>query len=234
MTLTMVFKIFQTNLNLVWNFQDIDNGHQNFPNQSEFGLESASCKISFYLSKPNWNWFGKSYAIFGCNVSKPNWIWFGKGHWIKCSSFAYTQANSECCLGVYQARKPYDVRDVIEQYSQGHLNMMVGVDELQIKFWGFYLSDLLDTSTLSSRVVIQVRIKELQRRLDQTLGKPGTYHHGVGEQFTFQIKEHTSVVFDLIITICLSLLLFLKPIILPSGGQLLIIINYYQLLPSGG
>ena len=58
---------FQTKLNLVWNFQDIDNGHQNFPNQSEFGLESASCKISFYLSKPNW-------------------IWFGKGHWIKCSS----------------------------------------------------------------------------------------------------------------------------------------------------
>ncbi|XP_052086663.1 potassium voltage-gated channel subfamily KQT member 1-like isoform X2 [Mytilus californianus] len=44
-----------------------------------------------------------------------------------------------------QARKPYDVRDVIEQYSQGHLNMMV-------------------------------RIKELQRRLDQTLGKPGVLY----------------------------------------------------------
>ncbi|XP_033004123.1 potassium voltage-gated channel subfamily KQT member 1-like isoform X2 [Lacerta agilis] len=43
-----------------------------------------------------------------------------------------------------QARKPYDVRDVIEQYSQGHLNMMV-------------------------------RIKELQRRLDHSLGKPGLF-----------------------------------------------------------
>ncbi|XP_058719387.1 potassium voltage-gated channel subfamily KQT member 1-like [Poecile atricapillus] len=43
-----------------------------------------------------------------------------------------------------QARKPYEVCDVIEQYSQGHLNMMV-------------------------------HIKELQRRLDQYLRKPGLF-----------------------------------------------------------
>ncbi|CAB1323408.1 unnamed protein product [Coregonus sp. 'balchen'] len=46
--------------------------------------------------------------------------------------------------GSGQARKPYDVRDVMEQYNQGHLTMMV-------------------------------RIKELQRRLDHTLGKPGMF-----------------------------------------------------------
>ncbi|XP_075256229.1 potassium voltage-gated channel subfamily KQT member 1-like isoform X2 [Convolutriloba macropyga] len=39
-------------------------------------------------------------------------------------------------------RQPYDVRDVMEQYSQGHISMMV-------------------------------RIKELQRRLDQNLGRTG-------------------------------------------------------------
>ncbi|XP_062859188.1 potassium voltage-gated channel subfamily KQT member 1 [Trichomycterus rosablanca] len=53
-----------------------------------------------------------------------------------------------------QARKPYDVRDVIEQYSQGHLNMMV-------------------------------RIKELQRRLDHVLGKPGMFlpEKGVDKEY---------------------------------------------------
>ncbi|KAK5612658.1 Potassium voltage-gated channel subfamily KQT member 1 [Crenichthys baileyi] len=61
------------------------------------------------------------------------------------------------CVDPQQARKPYDVRDVIEQYSQGHLNMMV-------------------------------RIKELQRRLDGTLGKPGMFLPGKGED-----KEYPTI-----------------------------------------
>ncbi|CAF3599979.1 unnamed protein product [Rotaria sp. Silwood1] len=32
-----------------------------------------------------------------------------------------------------QARKPYDVRDVLEQYSHGHINMMMRIKELQRK-----------------------------------------------------------------------------------------------------
>ena len=80
-------------------------GH--FPNQSEFGLESASCKINFFLSKPNWNWFGKLYAIFGCNFSKPNWIWFGKEHWIKCSSTETLKEYQAAKKGYPAAKKTY-------------------------------------------------------------------------------------------------------------------------------
>lgn len=37
------------------------------------------------------------------------------------------------CTLLQQARKPYDVRDVLEQYSHGHINMMMRIKELQRK-----------------------------------------------------------------------------------------------------
>ena len=47
MALIRVNYLIRVKLNLVWIFHDVDNSLQNFPNQSEFGLESASCKINF-------------------------------------------------------------------------------------------------------------------------------------------------------------------------------------------
>lgn len=44
-----------------------------------------------------------------------------------------------------QARKPYDVRDVIEQYSQGHLNMMVRIKVSQ--------SSILNTTTTPKIII---------------------------------------------------------------------------------
>ena len=43
----------------------------------------------------------------------------------------HTQAQPDSVSLLQQARKPYDVRDVIEQYSQGHLNLLVRIKELQ-------------------------------------------------------------------------------------------------------
>ena len=54
---------------MAWNFQDIDNGHKNFPNQSELGWESVSCKKNFFSPNQSHTCFGKSYAFLGCNFS---------------------------------------------------------------------------------------------------------------------------------------------------------------------
>lgn len=52
-------------------------------------------------------------------------------HFIILLRFKKTCCSSPSDFFLQQARKPYDVRDVIEQYSQGHLNMMVRIKELQ-------------------------------------------------------------------------------------------------------
>uniref|UniRef100_A0A8C7ITH8 Potassium voltage-gated channel subfamily KQT member 1 n=1 Tax=Oncorhynchus kisutch TaxID=8019 RepID=A0A8C7ITH8_ONCKI len=56
----------------------------------------------------------------------------------------------------HQARKPYDVRDVIEQYSQGHLNLMV------------HKAKDKGTNTIGSRLN---RMEDKIQRMDQTLNQ---------------------------------------------------------------
>uniref|UniRef100_A0A6Q2XTJ8 Potassium voltage-gated channel subfamily KQT member 1 n=1 Tax=Esox lucius TaxID=8010 RepID=A0A6Q2XTJ8_ESOLU len=80
-----------------------------------------------------------------------------------------------------QARKPYDVRDVIEQYSQGHLNMMV-------------------------------RIKELQRRLDHTLGKGGMFLPGIASCRKRTRPEYISDRLLSLVTVPLTVIYISQPV----------------------
>ena len=54
----MVIKIFQTNLNLVWNLR-LAKSFFFFPNQTGAGLENPTHFLGVFFSKPNRIWFGK-------------------------------------------------------------------------------------------------------------------------------------------------------------------------------
>ena len=61
--------------NDVWKFQDVDNGHQIVPKQSEFGLESVSWKPFFLF--PNQTRIGLENPTRFLGVSFPNQTGFG-------------------------------------------------------------------------------------------------------------------------------------------------------------
>ena len=61
----------------------------------------------------------------------------------------------------HELRKPYDVKDIMEQYSQGHINMMQKIKAFK---------------HLHRKVTLFWKLlKDLQRRMDMTVGKPGTF-----------------------------------------------------------
>ena len=93
---------------------------------------------SFSSSSPGWYHFQSlsSVIVLVSSLTCPNHLSLASLYpslW--CSPVSLSSVSSRVVnrsrVSLQQARKPYDVRDVIEQYSQGHINMMVRIKELQ-------------------------------------------------------------------------------------------------------
>uniref|UniRef100_A0A8C2A7A2 Potassium voltage-gated channel subfamily KQT member 1 n=1 Tax=Cyprinus carpio TaxID=7962 RepID=A0A8C2A7A2_CYPCA len=77
-----------------------------------------------------------------------------------------------------QARKPYDVRDVIEQYSQGHLNLMVRIKELQRRW---------DKDSL------YISLQQLKRIKDKGINTIGSRLNRMEEKITHMDRTLNSI-----------------------------------------
>lgn len=95
----------------------------------QISLSSIFCLIFSVLC-----WTPAPYLHYCCywvEVRCRNKTWKSVSQGNRTQLAVMTIALTDSVSVPQQARKPYDVRDVIEQYSQGHLNMMVRIKELQ-------------------------------------------------------------------------------------------------------
>ncbi|CAF0998157.1 unnamed protein product [Adineta steineri] len=112
-----------------------------------------------------------------------------------------------------QARKPYDVRDVLEQYSHGHINMMMRIKELQRKLEHTVGKQPPLNSEDRSKLTVLARMQRVEdsisdmgqtmdniytllRTMDDKLGRVSINNEKTNQRVSRSIMSNTGVKFS--------------------------------------